>query len=109
MFCQQCGAENRINAKFCAHCGAAIESQTKSTTSNQIAKLKSVEAARSSYRTDSKGDETSENHSTPSPAVPEESPSQFEPIKFCPECGKKLVFEKIKFCPYCGTKIPMIV
>ncbi len=35
MFCQQCGAENRVNAKFCAHCGAPLESSPESENSYQ--------------------------------------------------------------------------
>ncbi len=35
MFCQQCGAENRVNAKFCAHCGAPLESSPESKNSYQ--------------------------------------------------------------------------
>ena len=30
-----------------------------------------------------------------------------DPIKFCPECGKKLLPGEIKYCPYCGSKIPV--
>ncbi len=107
-FCTECGMKlSDPKSKFCDNCGAAIELKTKPRlASNQSGRSKLTDTSPSGARTDSKREEASGDRSASTLSVSNISPSPKEPIKYCPECGKKLPFKIFKFCPYCGTKIP---
>ncbi len=107
-FCTQCGMKvSDRKSKFCDNCGAAIELKTKPTpASNQGGRSKSVDTSPSGALTGSKKEEEPGDRSASTLSVSNIPPTPKEPIKYCPECGKKLPFEIVKFCPYCGTKIP---
>ncbi len=108
VFCTQCGMQlSDPRSKFCDNCGAENESKTTpNTVTGESGNTRLPEANHSHTQTGSHEEASSANHSAPIPQFSEESPAPFEPIKFCPECGKKLPFESVKFCPYCGEKIP---
>lgn len=53
MFCQQCGAENRIGARFCASCGASLTPENEISKDSLGSPRITQSAANSGYQIDS--------------------------------------------------------
>jgi ribosomal protein L37E len=127
VFCINCGTKiSNPNSRFCDSCGSPVEekkiqgstlsrdtkSDPKSSNQEKSSNEKATNPANDnteSIKRDTEVPKKETNiHVNSSDTLADGSrsqPSKDDFIKFCPECGKKLLFENPKFCPNCGSPL----